>query len=235
MGESRPRGMNMLWALVTVKELSQSKQRLTTVLDPGEREGLVLAMLRDVLTAIQDISVFDGILLVSRSSRARALAREFGMETFVESAGSDHSRAVTEANRYLDHRHRPESTLALAGDVPRVTAGDIQQIIAHHDRVTLVPDDSGGGTNAVLTSPPNAITYHFGEQSLRKHAESAKAAGISPSIVRNANIAKDIDEPRDLVQAQADLPPSFTRDYLESSGIAMRLLHNGISPLARYG
>lgn len=212
----------MLWALVPVKQLAQSKQRLAAVLEPGEREGLVLAMLRDVLTAIHDISVFDGVLLVSRSSQARALGRDFGTDTFVESIGSDHSQAVTQANRYLIDRHGIRSSLAIPSDVPRITAQDIHQIISHHDRVTLVPNESGEGTNAVLASPPNAITYHFGEHSLRKHAESADAAGISPSIVRNANFAKDIDEPRDLMRALADLPPSSTRDYLESSGIAAR-------------
>ena len=225
----------MLWALVPVKELDKSKQRLAAALDPCERAGLVLAMLRDVLTAIHSITELDGILVVSRSLEARALAREFGMETFVESAESDHSRAVTEANRYLNHRYRPQTTLALPGDVPRLTAEDVHQIIAGHDRVTLVPNDSGEGTNAVLASPPNVITYHFGVGSLRKHTKSAQAVGISPSIVRNANIAKDIDEPEDLVQAQAELPSSFTRDYLESSGIATRILRDGISPSVKYG
>jgi 2-phospho-L-lactate guanylyltransferase len=197
--------MNMLWALVPVKQLSQSKQRLAAVLDPGEREGLVLAMLRDVLTAIQGVAVFDGVLLVSRSAKARALARDFG------------------------RRHRTRSSLALPGDVPRITAQDIDQIIAHHDCVTLVPNESGEGTNAVLTSPPNAITYHFGKRSLKRHVASADAAGISLSIVRNANLALDIDEPRDLARALADLPPSFTRDYLESSGIPARLKNQNIS------
>ena len=219
----------MLWALVPVKQLSQSKQRLAAVLEPGEREGLVLAMLRDVLTAVQGVAMFDGVLLVSRSSKARALARDFGTETFVESAGSDHSRAVTEANRCLLRRHRTRTSLALSGDIPRITAQDIDQIIAHHDCVTLVPNENGDGTNAVLTSPPNAISYHFGERSLKRHVASADAAGISPSIVRNTNLALDIDEPRDLARALVDLPPSFTRDYLESSGIAARLKDQNIS------
>lgn len=227
--------MNMLWALVPVKELSKSKQRLAAVLGPCERGELVLAMLRDVLSVIYEITAFDGILVVSRSPEARALAREFGMDTFVESAGSDHSRAVTEANRYLNDRCRPKSTLALPGDVPLLTADDIIQVVAHHDRVTLVPNESGEGTNAVLASPPNVITYHFGQQSLRKHTDSATAAGITPAIVRNANIAKDIDDPRDLVRVQAELLPSFTRDYLESSGIASRISGNEVSTVAQYG
>ena len=37
----------MLWALVPVKEVTRSKQRLAEVIESREREGLVLAMLRD--------------------------------------------------------------------------------------------------------------------------------------------------------------------------------------------
>ena len=227
--------MIMLWALVPVKELSRSKQRLATALEPDDREGLVFAMLQDVLTAIRDISVIDGILVISRSPKVRKLAREFGYETFVDSDCSDHSQAVTEANSYLNSRIQPQSTLALPGDVPRMTAEDIQQIIANHDRVTLVPNESGEGTNAVLASPPNVISYHFGEQSLRKHTEAARLAGLPPSVVRNSNMAKDIDDPRDLVQALTDLPPSFTRDFLQNSGIASRVSDGSISTVARYG
>ena len=233
MGESGSRGLNMLWALVPVKQLNQSKQRLARVLDPGEREGLVLAMLQDVLTAIRDTRVFDGVLLVSRSRRVQALARNFVTDIFMESPASDHSQAVTEANRYLIERHRTKSSLAISGDIPRITAQDIHQIIAHHDRVTLVPNDSGEGTNAILASPPNAIISQFGGPSLRRHIASADAAGLLPAIVRNENIALDIDEPGDLERAVMDLTPSFTRNYLQESGIAKRLKNQRVFRVAR--
>jgi 2-phospho-L-lactate guanylyltransferase len=217
--------MNMLWALVPVKELAYSKQRLATVLDPHEREGLVLAMLRDVLTAIHAVDQVDGVLLVSRSQKAQALAREFGDDVFMESADSDHSRAVTEGNGYLKDRYRAESSLALSGDVPGVTPDDIRQVIEFHGRITLVPNASGEGTNAVLASPPNAIICQFGGASLARHVVSADAAGLKARIIRNENIGRDIDNPHDLERAIADLRPSFTRDYLQSSGIAARLSH----------
>ncbi len=183
----------------------------------------MLAMLRDVLTAIRGVTVFEGVLLVSRSKRAQVLARDFDTNAFMESAGSDHSRAVTEGNRYLEERYRAECSLVISSDVPRVTAEDIHRIIEGHDRVTLVPNASDEGTNAVLTSPPNAINYHFGHKSLMQHVASAQATGISPSIVRLSNLAHDIDSPHDLEQANLDLPSSFTRNYLQSSGIAARL------------
>ena len=206
-----------------VKELNNSKQRLASVLEPAEREELMLAMLRDVLTAIERVALFDGVLLVSRSQRAKALARDFVNDVYMESTGSDHSRAVAEGNQYLIERYQVDTSLAISSDLPRVTAQDIHRIIEHHDRVTLVPNAGDEGTNAVLTSPPNAISYHFGPNSLIQHVASAEAGGITPSIVRIPNLAHDIDDPQDLEQAILDLPSSFTRSFIDSSGIAARL------------
>ena len=215
--------MSVLWALVPVKEINRSKQRLAGVLAPVEREKLVLAMLRDVLSAIGKVNEIDGVLLVSRSQKAHALARDIVSDIMLDSVGSDHSRAVMEGNRYLRDRYGVQSSLAISGDVPRVTADDIRRIINRHECVTLVPNATGEGTNAVLTSPPNAISCQFGGSSLERHLASAGAAGLTARIVRNANIGHDIDDPHDLEQAIVDLRPSFTREYLESSGVAARL------------
>jgi len=213
----------MLWALVPVKEITHSKQRLAKVLNPSEREALVLAMLRDVLTAIRGVEEFDGVLLVSRSQQAQALARDFVNDIFPDSVGSDHSRAVAEGNRYLIDRYGVKGSLTISADLPRVTSDDIRQIIEHHECVSLVPNATGEGTNAILASPPNAITCQFGGPSLERHVESAEAAGLTARIVQNANIGHDIDDVHDLRQAIVGLRPSFTREYLRSSGIAARL------------
>lgn len=223
MAKSGFRGLIMNWVLVPVKELTRSKQRLAGVLDTGERKGLVLAMLQDVLTAIREAAVFDGVLVVSRSRDVQALAANFSAEIFADPRDSNHSRAVTEANWYLVARHRAQSSLAISGDIPCITAKDIRQVVACHDRLTLVPNTTGEGTNAILASPPNAILSDFGGPSFRRHVSSAAAAGLTPSVVRNENIAFDIDKPRDLELAVEMLPPSFTRDYLWGSGIAERL------------
>ena len=213
----------MFWALIPVKEVTESKQRLAGVIQPHERAGLALAMLRDVLTAVGEVEKFDGVLLVSRSQAVQALAREFGSDIFMESAGSDHSRAVIEGNQYLIDRYDAKCSLALSGDVPRVTADDIRQVIEHHKHVSLVPNASGEGTNAVLTSPPNAINCQFGGASLARHIGSADVSGLNARIVRNENIGHDIDDAHDLEQAIVNLKSSFTRDYLQDTGIAARL------------
>ena len=212
-----------MWALVPVKQLNESKQRLTSVLSPAERKELMLAMLRDVLTAIQGVTLIDGVLLVSRSRTAQALARDFVNDIFMESSGSDHSRAVTEGSHYLEEQHSVDCSFAISADIPGVSSDDLRLIIENHDRLTLVPNTSGEGTNAVLASPPNAIAYQFGVGSLKKHMASAEAAGIPSAVVHVTSMAHDIDDPGDLERALEDLPITFTRDYLENKAIGARL------------
>jgi 2-phospho-L-lactate guanylyltransferase len=209
----------MLWALVPLKELTLSKQRLETVLEPNERQGLVLAMARDVLTVLRRNSAIDGVLLVSRTPEAQQLSKDCGVELFAESRNSDLSEALTQASRFVVRERGAAATLVVPSDVPLIRDNDIQAVLNQRDGITLVPDNSEEGTNALLMSPPELIDYVFGEHSFRHHSESSHAAGVSPLIVRNEHLARDIDVPDDLVALLGDLPQSATRDYLLSNGL----------------
>jgi len=210
----------MLWALVPLKQLALSKQRLEKVLEPTERQGLTLAMARDVLTVLQQHAAIDGVLLVSRTPEAQQLAADCEVELFAESADADLSQALTEASRFVVDERGAISTLVVPSDVPLIRDDDINAVLDHHDGVTLVPDNCEEGTNALLMSPPNLISYVFGEDSFRHHRESSRAAGVSPIIVRNKRLGQDIDVPDDLNTLLGDLPQSATRDYLRNSGLA---------------
>ncbi len=210
----------MLWALVPLKQLTRSKQRLGAVLAPEERKGLVLAMARDVLTVIRQHAAIDGVLLVSRAHEAEKIAAECEVELFRESEHADLSQALTEASRHVVRQHGASATLVIPSDVPLIRDDDIAAVLAQHDSITVVPDASGEGTNALLLSPPDIIAYAFGEQSFRHHTESSSAAGVTPIIVKNLRMSQDIDVPDDLMQLRTDLTRSATRDFLQSSGLA---------------
>lgn len=210
----------MLWALVPLKQLTRSKQRLGAVLAPEERKGLVLAMAHDVLTVIRQHAAIDGVLLVSRAPEAEKIAEECEVELFRESERADLSGALTEASRHVVSQHGASATLVIPSDVPLIRDDDIAAVLAQHDSITVVPDVSGEGTNALLLSPPDIIAYAFGEQSFRHHTESSSAAGVTPTIVKNLRMSQDIDVPDDLMQLRTDITRSATRDFMRSSGLA---------------
>ena len=93
-----------MWAVVPLKTLTGVKQRLGPWLRPGERAGLVLAMLEDVLAALKATPGLSGILLVSRASEAPALAERHAIDLFAEAPGADLSESVQAAGGYLIRR-----------------------------------------------------------------------------------------------------------------------------------
>ena len=200
-----------------------AKRRLGRVLGASEREGLVLAMVRDVLGALVASDGLDGIVVVSRDDGGRRLADEFGVEVFADSA-SDLSGAVAEASEHVRTSCAASGTLFVPGDVPLIAPDDVAAILAGHQQVTLVPDASDIGTNALATSPPNAFDYLFDGKSFKPHLAAAKSAGLETRVVRRPAFGIDVDTVAELAavatQAAAE---SHTASFLRASGIAERL------------
>ena len=217
-----------MWAVVPLKHIQHAKQRLAPLLTPHERAQLMLAMVSDVLDALEQTSGLTGILLVSRAPEAAELAQRHGCELYSEAPGADLSESVQAAGGYLVANRDARGTLIVPGDVPLITARDVTAILAEHTRFTLVPDSEGDGTNCIVSSPPNLIRYRFDGHSFKPHTEAAYGIGITPRIVRNDAFGLDIDTPRDLqrllerTDAQGG---ARTRAALQSSGIATRLTH----------
>lgn len=212
-----------MWALVPLKQLEQAKARLASVLSPDERRALMLAMARDVLTALSRSRLVRGILLVSRTPEADALAQAFATERFAESPHADLSTALMQASEYLAAQLNADGVMIVPADVPAITPEEVDSIISRHHRITVIPDDEHVGTNCLICSPPNCIPYLFDGLSFKPHLDAAAAAGITPTVIPSADFALDVDTPRDLEVLVARNPDSQTVSYLARSGIVQRL------------
>ena len=67
-----------MWIVLPLKALSPVKARLAQVLSPDQCEGLMQAMIEDVLVGLQDCPLVEGILIVSRDPDIPALAAAAG-------------------------------------------------------------------------------------------------------------------------------------------------------------
>ena len=200
-------------AVVPVKDLGNAKQRLAGVLGQPERTALFRAMLEDVLEALAGAASIARIVLVTRDAQAMALARRYDAECLVEPDNRGHTAAVELAAGALAARGA-EALLQVPGDIPRVTSGEIEAVIAAHapaPAVTIAPSRDHRGSNAVLCSPPDAFPFRFGDDSFHPHLAAARAMGIEPTVVERAGIGLDIDTPDDLEAFLAS--PSDTRAY----------------------
>lgn len=214
-----------MWAVLPAKNFTDAKQRLASVLDADARRGLFQAMYKDVLTTLCSVDALDGVLVVTRDDTAASLAETHGAQVLREAENRGQTAAVEAAAAWLAEQGA-EGMIALPGDVPLVPPEEIEQVLAVHDAgrgMTIVPAQDERGSNCIAVSPPDLISFHFGNDSFKPHLQAAEAAGVTPKIVRLPGIGLDIDRPDDLaalIEADGD---TRAQVWLRETGIAQRL------------
>ncbi|HEY1747928.1 MAG TPA: NTP transferase domain-containing protein, partial [Xanthobacteraceae bacterium] len=143
-----------------------------------------------------------GIAVVTVDPTVAEIARGAGAEIWPDGAHDGHTGAVTAAARRL--AAKGSTLLTIPGDVPLVAGSDISSVIAAHPATapafTIIPAWDELGSNTIVCSPADAVPLRFGPDSYFPHLAAARAAGLTPTVVRNEAIALDIDEPADLVR-----------------------------------
>ena len=212
-----------MWAIVPIKTFDRAKQRLANVLSEEERRSLMLAMARDVLTCLAKSTGLSGILIVSRTHEADALAQTFATERYAESPEANLAEALQQATQHLIDHFGAEGVMVVPADVPGIDVKELDQILAEHEQVTVLPDSEHIGTNGLICSPPLCMPYIFDGKSFKPHVDAAFANGITPKIVPGSAFSLDVDFPADLIAVSRQAPNSQTAIYLEKSGIMARL------------
>jgi len=199
-------------AVLPVKSFPKAKQRLTAGVEPSLRRELAAAMFADVLAALA-ASAVDDVVVVTAGAPAAAHAAAHGARV-VSDAEQGHNAAAqigVEAALALG----AERALLVPGDCPMLDPGEIDQLLARQGgerSVLIVPDRHGTGTNALLITPPDALTPAFGPGSCRRHAALAAAQGIAHAVIEVPSLALDIDTPEDL-DALGDLADRAPRTH----------------------
>jgi 2-phospho-L-lactate guanylyltransferase len=194
-----------IWAIVPVKPLRRAKSRLSGVLSREDRVELSQQMLTHTLEVLADIPSIERTLVVSRDSRALALARKLGARTVAERGSPQLNRALIRAT-LVARRYSVSGVLVLPADLPLLTREDVELLIARASNppvVVISPDRRGSGTNALLSFPPGLIEYAFGPQSFPSHVERARKAGVHLEICELPSLALDVDIPDDLAHLRS--------------------------------
>jgi len=185
--------------LVPVKNLAQAKQRLAALLDQSARTQLAQAMLHDVLAALHAWPRRPPVAIVTGDPFALELARQYGFEIIPDPQNPGETGAIEMATRICVERG-VDSTLVIPADIPLITAGELDDILAHAPAAgsLLVPAADGRGTNAAFRRPASLFPLRFGNDSFKPHLAAARATR-KPCVVRELpGIALDVDNPSDL-------------------------------------
>jgi len=210
-----------VFTLVPVKKLSETKKRLSSILNAEERRAFALAMLLDVLKAISASSV-DKTVLIGSDMDVRRVSLDWEA-AFLSDTGEELNQVLQYATDWSVHRGA-EAVLVLPADVPLVTSEDIDQIMSLcSDRTSIaVSPSSRGGTNALMRNPPGVMPTYFGPDSSKRHLHEASKLGIRASIYESASLSLDIDLPRDLKLLLKLGEGTGSQHFLESNDIDKR-------------
>jgi 2-phospho-L-lactate guanylyltransferase len=195
-------------AILPVKAFGAAKQRLSPALAGKAREELAEAMAGDVLAALGQVPELDGVLVVTADSRARAAALRAGADAVHDDEQAGQSPAALAGIRTALSAGAGR-VLLVPGDTPMLDPGEVSMLLGAAERagapVAIVPDRHGTGTNALVLTPPEAISPSFGPGSFARHMEAARAAGLPALVDRPRTLTLDVDTREDLGELVAAL------------------------------
>lgn len=197
--------------IVAVKDLSRAKTRLAESLSATDRTDLVVAMLRDTLSALvaaRDTSEpgrITDVTVVTPDPVVAALAGECGVrhrpdparrstgESGLNAALADAERAITAGVDAID-------VVALQADLPALRTHELLDALAQARTGgrAIVVDHTGTGTSALFACGPGTrLDPRFGSDSARSHIGSGARALDGPW----PGLRQDVDTLDDLVTA----------------------------------
>lgn len=178
----------MIWtAIVPLKRRSDRKSRLAACLVPREREALSDRMAAGVLKALRE---------------AGAAARVLSPSPWPGVPWEpDHGAGL---NAELDRVRTALACaplLVISGDLPLLTAADIQTLLAaaEVEGVGIAPDRHGQGTNAIALRDARPFAFAFGAGSFARHFAAAEGTAL---IIDRPGLALDLDTPADLAEGR---------------------------------
>ncbi len=200
------------FAIVPVKELDMAKSRLAYCLSKEDRSGLLLAMLGDVLSALEDMPT----IVISPQDLKGFLPTRV---TFLLQDGErDLNSAVKQANSHAVKKGA-DATLFLPADLPLVTSEEVDGVLElgkkHSVIITRALD---GGTGILYRRPPDVIESSFTNNSFEDHLREARSRDVEVFVHRSLPLSLDIDTKEDLKHFLEHGKGTKTYSYLRQCG-----------------
>lgn len=179
--------------LIPVKAFHQAKRRLDQVLSESERERLVRSMATHVVAACAPLPV----AVVCDDEEVATWAAAQGATVLWE-PGQGLNGAVRAGVGRLAASGARWVTIA-HGDLPRARG---LGTLSPFDGVTLVPDRRDDGTNVLRLPAPCDFRFAYGPGSFRAHRAESTRLGLAIRVVRDPDLAYDVDWPADVEELE---------------------------------
>ena len=184
--------------VIPIRAFALGKARLADALDPATRAALARRWAERVVQASAPLPV----VVVSSDIEVREWAERLGVEVIPDpgtldaaaSVGRDHLRAAGCTRAVIAHADLP-----YARRLERLARDGARPIVA------LVPCHRDDGTPVLSVPTAGEFRFAYGPASFRRHAAEARRLGLALRVVRDRDLAFDVDVPDDLVDLAGDL------------------------------
>ena len=225
-----------IWAVVPVKALSQSKQRLAATLG-ARREDFSRALLAQTLAALTASRQLSATLVVTGDPQVAQEARQAGARVLLEEADLN-----TACARGLEQAraHGADICAIVHADLALLTPGGVDALISDYSGrraqdktlIGFIRCHEGTGTNVVLLDPGQPFTLAFGPDSFAAHQREAGARAVE---LRSHEAAFDVDTAEDLQSlAEGGRVPARLRPFIalaEQESDPMSLIETPVDTL----
>lgn len=203
-------------AIIPMKSLKKAKSRLATHFSDDERIELVSNMLRHVIQTLVDVRTAE-IIVVGGGIRIRDISEESGAHWVPEEGIPELNRAVAQGVRRASESEL--HAFFIPGDLPLLRQADLEIVlgeIGDQTQIAIVPETTGGGTNALYLRRGTPFIPRLGPESFRKHFDQAEDLDLQPKVIVNERIGLDIDSMADLETCE-QLEPGIISKLLGKS------------------
>jgi 2-phospho-L-lactate guanylyltransferase len=188
-------------AVIPIRAFALGKARLADSLDADERATLARRWAEQVVHAADPMPV----VVVSSDPEVGAWARDLGVELVDDPGSLDGAAAV---GRDRVRTWGCGRAVIAHADLPRAAhlerfAGDATRPI-----VALVPCHRDDGTPVLSVPTDVPFEFAYGPGSFRRHVGIARRLGLGVRVVRDPDLAFDVDIPDDLLALDAPLESS---------------------------
>lgn len=183
--------MNPSGIVVPIRAFALGKARLAEYLDPAERAALGRRLAEQVVGAGAGYEV----IVVSSDEEVRRWAHGLHLRAIDDPGSLD--AAADQGRARLVHDGCTRIVIA-HGDLP--FAATFAGVVRDGSRpvVVAVPCHRDDGTPVLSVPADMDFTFAYGPGSFRRHAAEARRLGAGFRVVRDRNLAFDVDLPDDL-------------------------------------
>jgi 2-phospho-L-lactate/phosphoenolpyruvate guanylyltransferase len=183
--------MSGVGVVIPVRAFALGKARLAAQLDAAARSDLARRLADRVAAAAGELPT----VVVSSAPDVRDWARARGLDT-IDDPGSLDEAAVA-GRRWVEARRCARAVIVHA-DLP--LARTLTPVARDQARpiVAVVPCHRDDGTTVLSVPVDEPFRFAYGAGSFRRHAAEARRLGLGFRVVRDADLAFDVDVPADL-------------------------------------